>query len=112
MSSARTLLCAAVTTALAVTGLTVTLASPAYAATACDTMTSPVYQRYNPTNRTTILTLSANEAAAAASSGYTQDQGIPFNAARAAAPGLYGARLLEKGTTGDRVYLPNPGELS
>ncbi|HEY5822091.1 MAG TPA: hypothetical protein VIT20_08960 [Propionibacteriaceae bacterium] len=110
MPTSTSLLCAALTSALIVTGITAALASPAHAATVCDVLTSPVYQRYNPSTRVTLLTLSANEAAASAAAGYSEDHGTPFYAANAPANGLYGAHLVERGTGGNRVYMPNPRE--
>lgn len=110
MPPTKTLLCAAVATSLTVVGLTVALAPQAQAGTVCDSMTTPVFHRYNPTTKVSILTTSATEAATAARGGYTVNQGTPFKAAKVASTGLYGAQLLTKASPRDRAYMPNPKE--
>ncbi len=106
----KTLLCAAVATSLTVAGLTAALAPQAAAATICDSLKSPVYQRFNPATRVTLLTTSATEAATAARNGFTENHGTPFRVSTIASPSLAPARLLVREPDGDRIYIPNAPE--
>lgn len=94
--------------AAALTPLTAFMtASPASAATVCDSMKSPAYHRVNPTRVGTLITPSKSEAdAAAVKYGFTENHGTPFAASTVAAAGLIPIRSLVNSGSGDRLLVP------
>ena len=89
------------------------IAAPGHAATACDTLTAPVYHRINPTSQAALLTLSRTEADnAAARYGFTTDAGTPFKAASQSSSGLVPVHRLHKSSPSDFVWIPEGPELT
>lgn len=83
------------------------------AAPDCTALTAPVYFRVNPSSTASLLTRSAQEAINAGNVyGFTDDRGVPFQAAAAPAAGLVGVHRLYKGSTGDFVWIANPAEIA
>lgn len=72
---------------------------------AVSAMSSPIYQRVNPTNQASLVTGWQDEATAAASVyGFTTDLGVPFHASLVAATGLGPVRRMWNATTIDFAW--------
>lgn len=77
----------------------------------CAAMSAPVYHRVRPETGDSIYTLSATEAANAATAyGYTEDRGVAFRAASATAVGLSPVYRLYNPTTYSHLWVIDASE--
>lgn len=77
----------------------------------CGTLSTPIYQRVNPSSSANLLTRSVNEARRAVDYGFTDNYGSPFRAAVTPGPGLAGAHRLYLSGRSNFVWMTNPAEI-
>ena len=80
---------------------------------ACEAMSAPIWFRVNPTSQASLLTRYESEAVnAGLRYGFTDDRGVAFRGAPAAASGLVPVHRLYKPGSTDFVWIADPAEVA
>lgn len=93
----------------ALLGLSPTTAS---AATVCGAMTSPVYERVNPTTQSGSFSVDRQQSGAGAADGFTSIRDTSILLAARTGPGLTAVHRLFRSTTGDYLYSVDAREIA